>query len=309
LLNKGKEKQFYISEKAKYEQKKSITDSKKILQEAMDRIAREKAAASSPSDQKEDKKEKPKKPTPKPKVVKKPEIPKKETPKKVIPPIEKSKETVEAKKEKDIVVPVPIPPKKGKPELKKEDKAKITVHPTNIEKEEKRKTRPILYLLGATILILLTAFVIYWLHFRETKAIDNVVVKQITPEQKVQAKADSLAAVQLSLKADSIQKAEAKLKAEKQANKGRLYASDINKPVVFVACYAVKKESQAKDYANKLQDMKLKGHYYWIPDIQAQGNNYFKVVVGPFKDIASARKSLTLVQEQINFDAYLITIK
>ena len=35
---KGKEKQFYISQKAKYKSKKPISDSKKIIEEALARI-------------------------------------------------------------------------------------------------------------------------------------------------------------------------------------------------------------------------------------------------------------------------------
>lgn len=41
---KGKEKQYYITQKAKYANKKTVTDSKKILVDAMARIAEKKAA-------------------------------------------------------------------------------------------------------------------------------------------------------------------------------------------------------------------------------------------------------------------------
>jgi len=39
---KGKEKQFYITQKAKYANTRSVTDSKKILEKAMERIAQQK---------------------------------------------------------------------------------------------------------------------------------------------------------------------------------------------------------------------------------------------------------------------------
>ena len=89
----------------------------------------------------------------------------------------------------------------------------------------------------------------------------------------------------------------------------RLYNDMIPHPSYFVTCFVVDSEQEAKEKVYLLKTQGLKAHYYWIPDIDPKGNKYFKVVVGPYKDMASTFPSLTKVQEQINMDAYVLKMK
>jgi len=89
----------------------------------------------------------------------------------------------------------------------------------------------------------------------------------------------------------------------------RIYAKDINKPAIFVGCFATKTENQAQKKIALLKEQGLDAHYYWIPDLNPKGNSYFKVVAGPFSSISDAYPSLTKAQERVNFDSYILTIK
>ena len=89
----------------------------------------------------------------------------------------------------------------------------------------------------------------------------------------------------------------------------RINKNDLNLPVYFVACYAVKTESYALTKVNQLKAKGFDASYYWIPDFAPYGNKYFKVVIGPFSTQREAMRKLTPVQERAEFDAYVLQLK
>ena len=107
---KGKEKQFYITQKAKYAKKRSVTDSKKILEEAMARIDSRKGKTGG------DKKAVAKK------VIKKPTLT--ETPK------PKKKVLIAEDVKKDVIISETPKTAKKKLESKKEEKEIIITDTT-----------------------------------------------------------------------------------------------------------------------------------------------------------------------------------
>ena len=303
---KGKEKQFYITQKAKYEQKKSITDSKKILAEAMARIAKEKKEKKLDEPQKEEKK-------PKKTVIK--EVPKTKTiqkkeEKKVVPP-------PPPKEKKPITPPITKPSVNKEDEKKKRERSIITVHPTPIEKEkkEKKKRSAFWYFSWIILLLIIVFLLIYFLGYRQNDTTPPAKdIKKENIEKPTEAKQEKTTiidsvALNKAVTPATTQDEEPIQETTPSASPDRLYANDIQKPVVFVSCFAVKKETKAQNYITQLQDLKLAAHYYWIPDIDAKGNAYFKVVVGPFSNVKSAQNALTKVQEQVNLDAYILTLK
>ena len=305
---KGKEKQFYITQKAKYEQKKSVTDSKKILAEAMARIAKEKKEKKLDEPQKEVK-------TPKPKKTVIKEVPKTKTiqkkeEKKVVPP-------PPPKEKKPLTPPISKPVINKEAEKRKIERSIITVHPTPIEKEkkEKKKRGAFWYFIWVILLLVIVFLLIYFLGYRQNDTSPPVEdIKKEKIEKPTEAKQekttiiDSVALNKTETPATT-QNEEPIQETTPSVSPDRLYANDIQKPLVFVSCFAVKKENKAQIYVAQLQGLNLEAHYYWIPDIDAQGNSYFKVVVGPFSNVKSAQNALTKVQEQVNLDAYILTIK
>lgn len=342
-LNKyeGKEKQFYITQKAKYANKKSVKDSKKILEEAMARINKDKEKSNEDKpdkptpDKEKSKKESPKKEARKESIkvpvvptVKKEELPieekKLETPKEekekealkqdLNPPILKGKaekkepKTEKAKEEATIAAHIPINKDK---EIEK-PKVEIPKKPIDDdarnkqkEKEDKKDKRrfPILWFFFFILFFIIAALLIYFFWYRDL----NPSKEQGLTVEKVQV--DETNNTVLRDKTETVQEESAVEKEMNQPTADRLYASNLQKPVIFVACFAEKKEELAQKKVALLKEYGLMGHYYWIPDIDPQGNAFFKIVVGPFKTNREAYPSLTKVQERINFDAYILVVK
>lgn len=341
-LNKyeGKEKQFYITQKAKYANKKSVKDSKKILEEAMARINKDKEKSNEDkldkptpdkeksekeNSKKEVKKESIKVPVPPP-LIKKEELPieekelpppkeemKKEPLKQDLnPPIltekaeKKEPKAEKAKEEETSAAPIPIKKEIEKP------KVEITKKPLDDnarnkqkEKQDKKDRRrfPILWFLFFILLLIIAALLIYFFWYRDLNSSKAEGVKV----EKVQV--DETSNENLKEKDETVQEESAVEKEMIQPSADRLYASNLQKPVIFVACFAEKKEELAQKKVAQLKEYGLMAHYYWIPDIDPQGNAYFKIVVGPFKTNREAYPSLTKVQERINFDAYILVVK
>jgi len=394
---KGKEKQFYVSEKAKYSKKNSITDSKKILEEAMARIAaQKKAKAAVPkSTAKEIKESVPKKPKPEPKPIKKIEkekviakvqaVKKQETlveqaaktsltkapvvektkadivkeersfprsqkeikNEKVSPLPETSSTTITKPVEKE--VPAKIASNKEMPVSKdlsaeKEDIIKEKESVSNDKKEvdklaeakarliknkkqhksKKKKSFSWIIIIMIVVLLLISVSFIYINYFspQEQKVAEAINVEEVTISVD-QGKSESVEITKDVAEADGTD--DLAVKVEKRSNidkpkkrnpkpvirstQDRLYSNDIGRPSIFVSCFAVKTEMAAQNKIKLLKEYKLDAHYYWIPDMDKQGHSFFKVVVGPFNTVKSAYPSLTTVQERINFDAYILTIK
>lgn len=356
-LNKyqGKEKQFYITQKAKYAHKASIKDSKKILEEAMARISKDQQNPSSEKTSKTElakeekqaikksaekkKKEKeaidpiiaaavpetPEKEPSQEKVSQK-KNPPKERKKVVVPIVEetttpplvkktKMEEPIQDHPEKDNkeepAIIIPIVEKVNKP---KEDKNKQKLETKETAKkpdsdivEEQKKSRVFWYFLLLLIVFLAIVFMIYCLYFSDKYANIN---KEVAIE-KVQGDAPEQNKETLIL-TEAAQDKEANNQqtvSGQKPNVDRLYVSDLPSPAIFVACFAEKKEELAQKKVISLKSQGLDAHYYWIPDIDAQGNQYFKIVIGPFNTHREAYPSLTKVQERINFDAYILVVK
>lgn len=361
-LNKyqGKEKQFYIAQKAKYANKRSVKDSKKILAEAMARINKDKQKPSSekPSKTELPKEEKPavKKPVEKKKKDKAPADPviaatvsetlkkeplkekviKKNTPpkeekkeaapivnEKINPPVIKKAQKEEPIKEKRVeekkVEPEIIIPVVEKVDKPKEEKIKQNIEPKVIVekpvsevKEEKKKSRAFWYFLIVLIVFLGIVFVIYCLYFSDRYANDKkeVAIEKVQVEELQEENIEALKLTESDQmkEAENMQAASDK-KETLKPSADRLYASDLPSPAIFVACFAEKKEELAQKKVTSLKSQGLDAHYYWIPDIDAKGNSFFKIVIGPFNTHREAYPSLTRVQERINFDAYILVVK
>lgn len=318
---KGKEEQFYISQKAKYENTKTLKDSKKILEEAMARIAQQKkepkktkTTKASKKTEREDadkKKAAKEKKTiavpPAPKVEKKAEKPlvlvsssKPKAEKEDIKiPLEKEEKKESAPK------PIVVPPESPK---KKEEENPI---PPIVVVEEEENRRGFWFFARIAIILILLSISAYYLYFRlqEPVVIETEVAQEVEQhaEPIVIAETDSLNTVteeQEALVEEAQEEPETALPTT-----DRLYAHDISGTTIFIACFAVKKEEQARKEVGQLKKIGFNAYYYWIPDIIENGNSYFKIVVGPFDNSREARPSLTKIQERINFDAYIIKLK
>jgi len=400
---KGKEKQFYITQKAKYTKKRSVTDSKKILEEAMARIRaqQEKTAASKKTETKQTfpkpniKTETPKKQD----VVEKPVFEEKETikiketankpiiidtPKKEAPIVKDDKKDVSnvdtlnktvLKKEEKLNVKIVDTTASLNPSLKKtkeetmastlktkeEDKGpkveeKIDANKTTISrkenkladleeakarlvksrKKERKKPVAIWYIGAIALFILIIAFIVYFMSFynnekpeKEPVKIQKVVVenKKISTDQNtappivekkkeatkkkviVEEEKEPVKEQKKEPQKEVVREEPVKKQRKTHITAERLYSKDFSHPAVFVGCFAVKSETLAQDKVALLKEHKLKAHYYWIPDMDANGNEYFKVVIGPFSSLGEAYPSLTKVQERINFDAYILILQ
>lgn len=389
---KGKEKQFYITQKAKYANKKSVTDSKKILADAMARINKKKEDASSKSISKDAPKEKDPIKIKETKVEKVVDVEEKTEPKKEIKPEQKEapitkeepvkkEDKEEPVKEKDVVNPPiikretknqkvvvePIPNEDKNPDLilskkeeslvddkkaqeikdQKEDSKKAAESPSvtywkkekeklkeekeklNSESEESdKKSLHIVWILGiVAILILVIAFAVYFFMYSESSNpkeesvnIQKVEIQETTLSDESEDETETvnsgentekqLEAVEAAPKQTTPVKTEPTPKkvSQTQPTAERIYNNDINRPAIFIGCFAVKSESLAQKKVKSLTELGLKGHYYWIPDIDPKGNAYFKVVVGPFNSLTEAYPSLTKTQERVNFDAYILIV-
>jgi len=352
LLEKhqGKEKQFYVSEKAKYSKKRSITDSKKILEEAMARIAAQKkeekskpkAKVKKPESKPLAKKAEPKAENPKTENITKgtvkteeksvenkstidKEIPKKDTKehlekKETVVVLTQNETKPETIKEKLEPKKEDVPKKTDKKEINKLEEAKARLAASK-KQTARPKKKPVLWMIILLILVLLLIFLsVYYSNYynpHEGPSTNNVAkveetktdmgrsdIEENTHKDAINEQTDTIAETNHPEETE-----EAPEEELIPANADRLYVDDIPEKAIFVSCFSVKQEEAAQEKMKQLKKFKLKVHYYWIPDIDPKGNTYFKVVVGPFKDIASAYPSLTKVQERINFDAYILTVK
>ncbi|MBN2236056.1 MAG: SPOR domain-containing protein [Bacteroidales bacterium] len=343
---KGKEKQFYISQKAKYKQKKPVSDSKKIIEEALARIktqSDDKEKAELESKLMEESAKTPEKkttetikasiPTPEPekvtqqvekevvKEIKKEdqETSKKETEKytqtKENQEKEIEKESVErtAKAEKRTVMPPPIETSKKEVWF---DKKTETGNPAPIKKsasiaDPHFKKKYFLYIFGMVLLIIILLVVAYFIFFYnpgvKTHEAKAKPETTIIKEDPVEKTSNETS------KEVPVKKEPAKTNKAASTNKTfsgvRLRSGDLHLPSFFVACYAVKQESLAQTKVKELTDKGFDAKYYWIPDFVPNGNKYFKVVVGPYNSIKEAMLILTPVQERAEFDAYVLELK
>jgi len=296
---KGKERQFFISQKSKYKSKKVVSDSKKIIEEALERIKSQskekKTGKAEPTDVSQDKT----------KDIKKPIAPLAEI---------KREKKVETKPEKEAEkTPEPITiqaaPASKQAEEKNETPTAI-VHPPMPAKSASKKPLPeknrpnrkkyFLYFLGiAVLLILLALLAFYFFFYSPTNKKEEAVAEM--PETSIsreQAKPEAQAP-----KPEPIQQIPAPV------NPARIAKGSLQLPAHFVACYAVKNEQYAIQKINELKEKGFDASYYWIPDFVVDGQPYYKVVIGPFATRMAAMKKLTPVQERAEFDSYVLELK
>lgn len=193
------------------------------------------------------------------------------------------------------------------------------------QEKERKKVSVVWYFGGAAIIILAVAVFVYFAHFYkgDDHQPDPIKVEQVVLETQKVSTEETVASSQENVESTET-KAEimepektTEIKTENTVKSptiikptaDRLYAGDFSHPSIFVACFAVKSEDLAQKKVASLKAYDLQAHYYWIPELDAKGASYFKVVVGPFQTAKDAYPSLTKVQERINFDAYLITLK
>ena len=328
---KGKEEQFYVSEKAKYAKKRSVTDSKKILEEAMARIAAQKKE-DAPKAKVEEKKAEPKTEAPQPKSIKKKTPPSKKEMVGDVAEIQTTKEeTKESADKKEAVVidkqdeakPEPekavIPPQEEKKETNKLEEAKARLAESKAQNKT-RKKKSFLWMIILLLLVLLVIFLAlyysnYYNPYEKESSKEATKVEEVTPDiesSKIEETPNKEAINEQSdttIKTTTQEEEEATQVEPVRSSAARLYLGDIPDKAIFVSCFSVKKEKAVQEALEQLKKLHLEAHYYWIPDIDPKGNKYFKVVVGPYKDMASTFPSLTKVQEQINMDAYVLKMK
>jgi cell division septation protein DedD len=331
---KGKEKQFYISQKAKYKSKKPVSDSKKIIEEALARIK-----SQSEDKAKKDTREKPienKTPVAK-QPVKKVEPPKKVEEKAVEKEVVKNPIQKLAKKEplkekeiliketqKEIKTETPKPKESKKEDVWFEEKTKKPTqtqtpqvnkpNPHPLKKDKHFNKKYFLYIFGSVLLVIILAVILYFFFFysskKETnteKPKTNITTKTIKTEPK-KAKTVSPTKTKANTTKPKVQKTQPK--QNRSISSGTyIKKGSIRLPAYFVACSAVKNENLAIKKANELKAKGFDASYYWIPDFVTQGNPYFKVVIGPFSKRMDAMRKLTPVQERAEFDAYVLELK
>lgn len=332
---KGKEAQFYSSQKTKYKSKKPVSDSKKIIEEALARIK----SKSDSNDKALSKKETP--PVPQKTVeseviIDKPK-PKKATPiteeptiapivesKTEAPVIEQETQPSQAKtsvveeKPKEIKKESP-PPVKEKKEVwfeEKKKEASKTSYVASPPKQDKHfKKKYFLYILGIVLLILILAVIAFFIFFytptkKSETPKENTKTTVVKKEDANATKTTNIDTAKTTT-VTNIQKKPASTTRQKAVGSSgiRLRKGDISLPAYFVACSAVKTEKLAIDKANELKSKGFEASYYWIPDFIPNGNSYFKVVIGPFNKGMDAMKKLTPVQERAEFDAYVLELK
>lgn len=294
---KGEEEQFYISQKAKYTSKKPVSDSKKIIEEALARIK-----AQSTEKPKEDKIEETK-------AVKETlaQQPKKETP---------------AQKTTKDYVWFEEKPKKAIPP------AKPTQSDPNPFKTDKHFNKKyFLYIFGSVLLVIILVVIVFFIFFYSPTKKEETTDKPKTTITKKPVKAEPKTTAKPTEKKETSQtakptekkettqtaKPQAKTSPKKQTNTNLsgvyIKKGDINFPAYFIACSAVKNERIALQKVSELKTHGFDASYYWIPDFVELGNPYFKVVIGPFSTRIDAMRKLTPVQERAEFDAYVLVLK
>lgn len=237
---------------------------------------------------------------------------------------------------------------KPKKDSWEEEKRKFQQTKRTYQKKEKKRSPVIWYFGGAALIILVIAFVVWFFHFKDmdknhktpinvqkvkvenkpvstaentsngnSEAKDNKqkekeIIKKETPSQKesnTSAKNQAKAVQKQEKKTTTAKTRTQKKQSQTRPTADRIYAKDINKPAIFVSCFATKTERQAQQKIKLLKKHGLDAHYYWIPDLDSKGNSFFKIVAGPFKSVKDAYPSLTKAQERVNFDSYILTIK
>ena len=336
---KGKEEQFLSSQKSKYKSRKPISDSKKIIEEALARIKSQNTQKISLNEE----------PEAKPIISAKEddeisntpeyqEIPKEEiaTPIFEAPIVEDVPEVVENSEEKTTPAyqeNTTFYPKEEIAPQAKEPKEKILSdqqeeNPFGRQQTTKRhnndkhfKKMYFLYIFGSVLLVLILVVVGYFLFF------DNIFLKQqevITEkpettlnETVAESKEKSTEINSIPAKKDELTNVKVDSLAQKTVIKEvnsewkaiRFTSGSIQLPAYFVACYAVKTEKTALDKISQLKKNGFDAGYYWIPDFNPQGNEFFKVVIGPFDTQKEAMQTLTPVQERAEFDAYVLELR
>lgn len=226
----------------------------------------------------------------------------------------------------------------------KEEKESIKQEDWRLERErlmsgkprqkEKKKSLVLWYLGVAASIVVLIAIAVWYFYFRvnsgqkvepiheqtvkvETKTVtpqedlsENSNKKEVsektTPEEKGEEVTENKPEAKTQEPAKQINKP---VKTQSKSSAARIYERDINKPAIFIGCFAVKSESLAQKKVEQIKAQNLDAHYYWIPDLNEGGNQFFKVVVGPFNSITEAYPSLTKAQERVNFDSYILIIE
>lgn len=338
---KGKEKQFLISQRAKYKSKKPVSDSKKIIEEALARIKSQ--STEKGKTEKEKKETTPKKTDSKPtekkaepvKDIKKapvsPVAEKKITaeikaePKKEIEPVkEKKAEVTEAKKEikKEVTSPQKTQSKddvwfdkESKKAIPEPQVSKPIATPSKPDKHFNKKY--FLYIFGSVLLVIILTVIVFFIFFYSPsiKKDDKTVEKPKTTitEKQVKAEPKKTTAAEENKITQQKEKPPVKASSKKQTVTNlsgvHIKKGDISLPAYFVACSAVKSENFALKKVSELKASGFDASYYWIPDFVSYGSPYFKVVIGPFSTRMEAMKKLTPVQERAEFDAYVLELK
>jgi len=343
---KGKEKQFFISQKAKYKSKKPVSDSKKIIEEALARIKSQ--SAEKAKTEKEKKETSPQKTDPKPSE-------KKVNPEKVIektlatPAADKkitAEITEEQKKKTESIKEKEVKITEAKKEIKKEDappqktqrkddvwfdkKPKKAIPEPQAYKPITTPSKPdkhfnkkyFLYIFGSVLLVIILIVIVFFIFFyspsikKEGKTAEQattiITKKQVKTEPKKATPTISKAAEENKTK-EQKDKPPVKTSSKKQTlthlSGVHIKKGDFSLPAYFVACSAVKNESYALKKVSELEAKGFDASYYWIPDFVSNGSPYFKVVIGPFTTRMDAMKKLTPVQERAEFDAYVLELK
>lgn len=292
---KGKEKQFFISQKTKYKSKKLVSDSRIIIEEALERIklqSEEKEKTDAQAESNEAIPESKKNMT----VPSVSEIEKEKTEAAAEPQnTEISQNQTEIKPEKTIEEKEDTPPEKKHQAI---PPAKAVVKEP--QKVKGKRKNFFLIILGFIAVLIVIALLVYYFFFyashkntKETPVKDTktTIIKDAT---KTESKIDEAPQTQQNITpiADF-----------------RIAKGSLNLPAYFVACYAVKDENAAVEKVNSLKEKGFESSYYWIPDFVPGGASYFKVVIGPFSTRKEAIQKLTPVQERAEFDAYVLELK
>lgn len=304
---KGKERQFFISQQAKYKSKKLVSDSKKIIEEALERIkTQSEVGKTEPADKDQSK----------------------HTEEIVVPPVEKEIEKVieeeieevkeiekevenETELEKEVEKTpeaetfqpiIPLEETQGSPA--EEVPPPIVVKPIYrkppVEKDKSKRKKFYLIFFGIVALVMLIILIIFIIFY----------YVPINKQTKINTEKNQTTIIKEQSVTDD-QTTEPELTTESTPPPGtaKIESGSLKLPTYFVACSAVKNESFALVKVKELQEKGFDAKYFWIPDFIPYGHPYFKVVIGPFETRRDAMRTLTPVQERAEFDAYVFELK
>ncbi len=200
---------------------------------------------------------------------------------------------------------------------KKEDERKALL---KAEREEtKRQQREMDRISGKTgrrrkllvvIIIMLAAGAGVYFYMKMPK---HPAIEHPKPKPDIVNVQDSIAEGVQKLKSKlSDMKDEAKTSKKQDAKSERKEQSDgkwgITGPCFVISHSSMKSESLAQRTVGKLKIEGFTTGYYWIPDISAGGNEYFKVYIGPFNTEDEAVAKLEDVRKY-SPRAYIVEIK